>query len=142
MMDTTRMKSFAHDFIGDSCSESSGYPEDVKIDKEDDNKEKHDEQSYPEAFDVDNNIPMCAVCGVTPCQWVKFGYNLFEQGNEIIEQTASVSDDGSSVIVLGQTKALVKLSTMLWQDTSFILCSPTSNKATWGEEIVLVSLNV
>jgi hypothetical protein len=100
MTDTTPMKSFVHNFTGDSCSESLGYPEDVKIDKEEDDEEKHSEQSDPEAFDVDNNIPVCGVCEGTPCQWDDFGDNLLEQANEMFEQTASVGDDGSTVIVL------------------------------------------
>ncbi len=76
------------------------YHEDNEIDKDDDDKEKHDEENDPEVFDVDNDIPVCAVYGGTPCQRVEFGDDLLEQGNEMFGQTASVSADASSVIVL------------------------------------------
>ena len=98
-------KLFEHIFMEDSPSESSaGNAEDVNSDNENCKALKKEEENEAEAVvvvdEMYDELPVCVVCGGTPCQWDEFGGKLMEQANQMFEQTTSLGDDGTTVTVL------------------------------------------
>ena len=58
-----------------------------------------------------DEIPVCVICGGTPCQWDKFGSEeLMEQANQMIEHTTYLGDD-AQLLLLSWIEVPVKLLT-------------------------------